>query len=487
MIFNVTDVVRTVARRDPDAPALVHGMPGAGRRPIDYATLDRILDSIAARLLATGLRAGASIDVPTRDAFDLLLLRLGTARAGMSSFQGMRDAGADAALIRSGHVLPECGMPVFFDSSWWSDEALASGRAVSIPPAGGAAVFAVLRTSGSTGHPREVVVTHEMMRARWLADFADGLPARARMLCPSGPGGGVGMGFTLRVLQGAGTVVVPEEEDDLAALVDAHRVNSFLGSPSSVSRLMRGRDAAAGPFPSLEHVGLTGARVSSALAGTVRARACGNLWCEYGATEVGPVSFGSLAAMGDRPGAAGYLLPGIDVEALDEQGRPLPRGRTGLLRMRGPGMAHAYEGDAEATARHFRDGWFVPGDVGAVLADGVLVIEGRNDDLINLGGSKFAPELFEDALLGVPGVVEAAAFPIRHPNGSSGVGAAIVAGDQVGVPELEASFRRHQLPVPSVVMRVPRLPRTESGKVLRRELAALASARLPAAQRGRGS
>ena len=328
-----------------------------------------------------------------------------------------------------------------------------------------------------------MIVTHDMMRARWFGDLTDGMPRRARLLCPSGPGGGIGMGAALRVFGDAGTVVVPEESDDLAALVEAHRVSAFIGSPSSVTRLLRHRTDDAGPFASLEIVTISGARLPATLARTVRAQACANLWCMYGATEVGPVAFGSLAAMGDRPGAAGFVLPGIDIEALDEAGRALPPGRQGLLRIRGPGMGHEYVDDPEATARHFCDGWFLPGDVGTVHADSALVIDGRNDDLINLGGSKFAPELFENALLGVPGVVEAAAFPIHHANGSTGLGAAIVAGDGVGVQALEASFRRSQLPVPVIVLRLPRLPRTDTGKVRRVDLSAMAMERLPAAAR----
>ncbi|CAG0948873.1 fatty-acyl-CoA synthase [Burkholderiales bacterium] len=486
MTFNITDGIRSTARLHPGAIAIVCGLPGAGAagaRTIDYASLDRILDAIAARVIEQGLSAGASVDIPTRQALPLLLIKLAMARAGISTFQGERTTGADMALVKPGQPARTSARAIAFDPSWWSEEAISRAPAGVIPHAGGATVYSLFRTSGSTGLPKEVLVTHDMMRARWWGDLPDGLPHRARFLCPSGPGGGVGMGYALRVFGGAGTVVVPQGNDDLAALVDAHRVSAFVGSPSSVARLLRGRAEDAGPFASLEVVLITGARLPAALAHAARARACANLVCFYGATEVGPVAFGSLAAMGDHPGAAGFVLPGVDVEATDDAGRTLPPGQPGLLRMRSPGMGHAYVDDPAATARHFRDGWFVPGDIGAVDGDGMLSIQGRNDDLINLGGSKFAPEAIEELLLGVPGVFDAAAFPIHHANGNTGVGAAIVASEDVGVPALEAPFHHSHLPKPYVVIRVDRLPRTESGKVIRRELTALAMARMPGAAR----
>lgn len=479
MTFNVTDGIRNAARLHPTSPAVLCGMPGVDARSIDYATLDRILDAIGARLIGEGLAPGASVDIPTRDALALLLIKLASGRLGISSFQGVRGHGVDLMLVQAGHAFPTAARAIAFDPSWWSADAVARAPADALPQVGGGAIFAVLRTSGSTGRPKEVLVTHDMMRARWFGDFADGMPGRARLLCPSGPGGGIGMGAALRAFRNAGTVIVAGENDDLGALVGAHRVNAFIGSPYSVSRLVSGRTDDAGPFASLEVAMISGARMPAALARTVRARACANLWCMYGATEVGPVAFGSLAALRDRPGAAGFVLPGVTFEALDETGRPLPPGEQGLLRIRSAGMGHEYLDDAQATARHFRDGWFVPGDVGTVYADRALVIDGRNDDLINLGGSKFAPELFENALLSVPGVVEAAAFPLHHANGSTGLGAAIVANDGVGVQALEASFHRSQLPVPVIVLRIPRLPRTDTGKLRRADLAAMAMARMP--------
>lgn len=481
MTFNVTDDIRAVASLHPGAPAIAWGLPRTGVQTVDYATLDGIVDAIAARLLDRGLAAGASIDLYTHDAVALMFVKLGAGRAGIATFHGARSRGVDLAIVKADRGAPAGPGRLAYDDTWWSRDALARAPRAALPRVGGAIAFTTLRTSGSTGRPKEVSVTHDMMRDRWFCSFEDGIPAGARLLCASGPAGGVGLGLSLRVLSAGGTVVVAERQDDLAAVVDAHRVNAFVGSPSSVTRLMRDRPAGAGSLASLRAVQITGARLPGALARAIRERVCPNLWCSYGATEIGPVAFGPLASMGDRPGATGYVVPRIEVQAVDEAGRALPPGRPGLLRMRGPGMCHAYVEHPEASAQRFHDGWFVPGDIGTVHDDGVLCVEGRNDDLINLGGSKFAPEIFEEILLGVPGVLDAAAFPIHAADGASAVGAAIVASRDVSVQALEAPFRGSQLPMPAIVLRMARLPRTDTGKVLRRELAEMATSRRPAA------
>ena len=95
------------------------------------------------------------------------------------------------------------------------------------------------------------------------------------------------------------------------------------------------------------------------------------------------------------------------------RGAPLPAGETGLLRMRTPGMATRYLDDGEATARCFVDGWFQPGDMGRLLPDGTLRVEGRGDDMMILGTLNIFPAEIERAAEGFPGVADCAAFALR--------------------------------------------------------------------------
>ncbi|HEX7943137.1 MAG TPA: fatty acid--CoA ligase family protein, partial [Phenylobacterium sp.] len=105
------------------------------------------------------------------------------------------------------------------------------------------------------------------------------------------------------------------------------------------------------------------------------------------------------------------------VEIVDDDGNPLPDGEVGEIRVRGPRMIYGYLDDPEATAERFRDGWFYSGDLGRRLPDGRLVLEGRADERMNLGGIKVMPALLEEAALACPGVRDAAAFAVPDEQG----------------------------------------------------------------------
>lgn len=137
----------------------------------------------------------------------------------------------------------------------------------------------------------------------------------------------------------------------------------------------------------------------------------------YGATECGTLALGHAAGLEDAPGQVGITPTGGIVQIVDEQGQPAPEGQSGEIRNRGPRMVQGYLGDPEATAERFRDGWFYTGDVGRRLPDGRLVLEGRADDRMNLGGVKVMPAVLEEAALDCPGVRDATAFAVPGPEG----------------------------------------------------------------------
>ena len=118
------------------------------------------------------------------------------------------------------------------------------------------------------------------------------------------------------------------------------------------------------------------------------------------------------------------LVPGqYQAEAVDEAGVPLAPGASGLLRFRRPGMANEYYRNPQATALAYRDGWFYPGDTGRIDADGVMYIEGRADERLNLDGRKVEPEPIEAVLQSHPAVAEAAVFTASPGGGGARTGA----------------------------------------------------------------
>jgi acyl-coenzyme A synthetase/AMP-(fatty) acid ligase len=138
--------------------------------------------------------------------------------------------------------------------------------------------------------------------------------------------------------------------------------------------------------------------------------------------------------------------------------------------------ASAYTGDPVASAR-VQDGWVYPGDVGAVSSDGLLTVAGRAGELINSGGNKVSPRVIEDVLLSFAGVREAAAFGVPDSLGLTRIWAAMVVDRPVDGAALQAfCVARLGNVAPKHVMKMDALPRNESGKILRTELARIAAA-----------
>jgi acyl-coenzyme A synthetase/AMP-(fatty) acid ligase len=183
-----------------------------------------------------------------------------------------------------------------------------------------------------------------------------------------------------------------------------------------------------------------------------------------------------MALIEDIPGAVGFLHPGVQAQVVDEADRPLPSGAEGLLRVRTPGQALGYRNDPVATARHFRDGWFYPGDVGRITAEGLLIVTGRASDVINLGGRKVAPDIIERVLEDLPEVREAAAFGVPGQNEIVELWAAVVADGPLDARALAGHLSARLGPnAPAYLLQVSALPRNANGKLLRQELAALAT------------
>jgi acyl-CoA synthetase (AMP-forming)/AMP-acid ligase II len=189
------------------------------------------------------------------------------------------------------------------------------------------------------------------------------------------------------------------------------------------------------------------------------------------------VASAPVQALTHIPGAAGYVLPDMTMEAVDAAGNVLPSGQNGLLRTRSPCGVAGYLGDEAATRAVFRDGWFYSGDIGTVTPDGMLIIAGREKSVVNLGGDKINPELLERVLTAFAAVADAAAFAIPNRLGIDELWAAVV---WRGGAADEKALRAHcesNLPVnfrPMHYLTVAALARNDAGKLDRRRLPELA-------------
>lgn len=180
----------------------------------------------------------------------------------------------------------------------------------------------------------------------------------------------------------------------------------------------------------------------------------------YGTSETGPVTIAQPAHHDEHPDTVGPPVPGVRDEVVDEDGRVLPRGGRGLVRVRSAAAATAYLDDPEATARAFRDGWFHPGDAGWMTPDGALVLAGRADDMMNLGTIKIFPAEIEAAAAGFPGLGECAAFALRSAEHGDIPLLAVVAREGMDTAALLAACReRLGLRAPRRIVTLDALPR----------------------------
>jgi acyl-CoA synthetase (AMP-forming)/AMP-acid ligase II len=177
-----------------------------------------------------------------------------------------------------------------------------------------------------------------------------------------------------------------------------------------------------------------------------------------------------------RLGSVGRLLPGIELEVRDDEGGRVAEGELGLLFFRGEQISGEYAGGSVLD----HDGWFSSRDRGRIDEDGYLFIEGRADDTIIRGGENIAPAEIEDVLIACDGIVDAAVVGLPDDEWGQRLVAVVVGapGTSVTADQLKEAVRDQlrSSKTPEVIEFWSELPRTDTGKLLRRQVVAQLSA-----------
>ena len=477
--MNITDAIRRQAEATPDAVAAV-----SDHRPdISYGDFDAMIDAIARRALDVGVRPGGRVaidgmlgDVP------FLTVALALARIGALSFHPRApDERVDAVIASPARSSDGRAPRLDVDAGWF----VAPPRGPRPPPLpshqDGASIFRIFQTSGTTGTPKRVPMSHDRI-ARRVAGRIEcmTLPKPLRTMSKIRTVSAYGFLTCLRTLWEGGTIVeAPRRGDDADAIGDAiarHRVTNFVVPPGVLGPMILGMREGLGPFPSLDVVEVSGSRLTDQLARIAIERISPNLMSLYGSTETGVVSVAPVRDVMGRPGAVGRIVPGMEVQAVDDAGAPSPPEAEGRLRFRSEMCATSYA-DENGPSRAFRDGWFHSRDVGRVASDGMLVLGGRLDERINVGGVKIAPETLEERVLELPDILDVAAFAYPTSLGVDRVGLAIVVRKSFEFDRFKAQCtKKLGVFAPGVVLRVDAIPRNEVGKTSRARLAALVPA-----------
>ncbi|MFC0298791.1 class I adenylate-forming enzyme family protein [Geobacillus jurassicus] len=351
---------------------------------------------------------------------------------------------------------------------------------------------ALLYTSGTTGQPKGVVLTHRNLytNAEAAAEMAKRLPTEYDRV-------GLGVlpishafGFTMMnvaLLLGDRVVLLPYfEPKKVLETIERYRVTHTAMVPAMFHALCHYPDADRYDTSSLAACVSGSASLPPSLASQFQ-RKFGCLILEgYGLSEAAPIVTATDPTKPIKPGSVGLPLPGVKVAVVDENGNRLPPNEVGELIVSGPNVFQGYYGKDEETRQALRGGWLYTGDMALIDEDGYVFIVDRKKDVIIRGGFNIYPRDIEELLMSHPDVLEAGVVGVPSPKMGEEVAAYVVVrrGAQVTEEELIEFCQKRvaKYKSPRFLKKVGYLPKNMIGKVDKKKLREWASEFISAVQ-----
>lgn len=337
----------------------------------------------------------------------------------------------------------------------------------------------ILHTSGTTNRPKRVPLSHAnlMTSARNVSETYQ-LTSADVSLCvmPLFHVHGL-VASTLATLYTGGTVVVPPKFNPLSfwSIVRDHRASWYSAVPTIhqvlLSRAKRTRPPGA---EQLRFIRSCSAALAPQTMADIEERFEVPILEAYGMTEAAHQMASNPLPPGPRKAGSVGRGTAVEIAILDEAGNQLPKDTVGEVSIKGPNVFGGYEGNAEANAESFFNGWFRTGDQGYLDGEGYLMLVGRLKELINRGGEKISPREIDETLLTHPAVAEAVCFGIADRVYGEGVAAAVVLKGAATESDLIAHCRSSlaDFKCPTTIYIIESIPRTATGKIQRRNVAA---------------
>ncbi|MER5436594.1 class I adenylate-forming enzyme family protein [Streptomyces sp. NPDC002588] len=385
-----------------------------------------------------------------------------------------------------GEALRRAGLPVRSPAEWLAQAAESAGPPVGDDPADSDAPAVLIYTSGTTSAPKGVVLRHHNLVSYVLGtvEFAGAGPDEAALV--SVPPYHIAAVSNVLTNLYAGRRALTLEQftpDGWLGLVREQRITNAMVVPTMLARIMD-TDGLDRSVPTLRTLAYGGARMPVRVI-----EAALSEWPHvdfvnaYGLTEtsstitvLGPQEHRTAVESGDpavraRLGSAGLPVPGVELEVRDASGAAVAPGETGQIWVRGEQVSGEYAGQGSTVDER---GFFHTRDQGHIDTDGYLHIEGRADDTIIRGAENIAPAEIEDVLLGHPDVLDAVVVGVPDEEWGQRIEAVVVLRDGVTA---DANALRAQVretlrgsKTPDRITRWPELPRTPTGKLIRRDI-----------------
>jgi fatty-acyl-CoA synthase len=447
---------------------------------LSYERLHRDVEAVARRLAATGVSAGQTVGVFVGQSAAhwcvlLALMRLGAVSVSLTSrFQAEIDALPDLSVVICGG-----GDPLVCDRAIQlieiKEDWLTTGSdcPVSVlPPDETERHFGrICFTSGTAGKPKAIHLDSVTLKHRLSGTAGRSrLHTQSVLWCGLGPDSAYGFTATLAVWMVGGSVCFLRTPDHAYEDLIQSNANIIIASPAALNSVLQSCPASSqgrvnGP------VIVAGGRLSIRLRDLLLANLCSEVLIAYGSSETGGVTLADARVLDQHPGAVGPIFPDVQVEVVSENGQTLPAGLPGRIRIKTTSSVSSYLNDPVATAQHFSEDWFYPGDIAKISTEGLLTLLGREAETLNVGGVKLSASEIDEAARSQAGVEDACAIVL--PDRSEGVRLAIVvAARPEAIRDLPPRLRS-MLPglPPFSLVPVSSIPRNSMGKINREEFA----------------
>ena len=438
------DPIHFWARLRPNAIALIESSD-AGTRELSYGTFDAAINKIAMRLRNFDMPDMGVVAIQSKSIIFLYLIERALHRMNMTT------------LVLQPNILPdpssgllESDLFLTFEeanrslhpktevlSTEWMREAL-TGPPVPAPkyhprPQD---ILRILVSSGTTGKPKKIPLTRASLMHRFTLGAQIGYSGDERLLVTMGPE--TLAGFTAPLLcWSKGGCVIHINNNKIYTELLKMRPNNLLMSTGQLYNLINEIPENAKPIEGLR-LSVMGSTLSKKIAEKAQEKITKDINIIYGSTELGAASFGSVGVLNINERSVGYIMPGLEVEIVNSTGIVLPPLEIGNVRIRREEVFSGYLDEEGITSSSWHDGWFYPGDLGALSEDGLLVILGRVSEIMNLGGVKIDPVMIDEFAKTIAGVCDAAAFTIPNEAGVELPWIAIVRGANFDAPQFSA-------------------------------------------------
>jgi acyl-CoA synthetase (AMP-forming)/AMP-acid ligase II len=512
VIVLLSDLLRDAAKKHPDKPAAI--FPDDR---ISFAELDRKSSQVAARLSRQGigpgdrvalifenapaalvyfwgvLKSGAqNVDIPSQAGEETILGVLEEAKPKALAIQArplqkllqkveparlpkMLFSTKDATSIAAEHKLELMTLEEILESERPEEQR---------PSVSEHDVAMIVYTSGTTGRPKGVMLSHDNLYSNISsANALVGLSEKDSILVVVPFYFIHGRMQILTHAMIAGTIVVSagfQFPTVVLEEIQKHEVSGFSGVPYHFMTLMEKTKLKTASLPKLKYVLITGGAMSTSALQELHAAMPGvDVHTAYGQTEASPrITYLGPQEMFEKLGCAGRPLPGVKVEIVDDNGIALVQGQIGEVVASGPNIMKGYvSGDEVSSGRIDRLGRLKTGDLGRIDESGYLWLRGRSSEMIKTAGERVFPKEIEDQINAHPSVAESAVVGVKDETLGERIVALVVvkSGQSLTLAELRTHCLRSMpfVRVPREMKVVDKLPKTASGKLNRGQLASL--------------